>query len=117
MEPAEDQQTVRPSGAVMVTMVLLKVAWIQARPCGTTRRSRFFLNSFLRFEGFPAAGVAAPSCGSLANACPLSNLAYLRAMTFFLAATAPFHGPYRVHAFVSVRCPRAARWRRWRSPL
>src|ERR1700694_5576993 len=87
IEPAEDQQTARPSGAVMVTMVLLKVAWMQARPCGTTRRSRFFLNSFLRFAaGFPAAGVAAPpSCASLANSYLLSKLGYLRAMTFFLA--------------------------------
>src|SRR5262252_1655701 len=68
MEPAEDQQTARPSGAVMVTMVLLNVAWMQAKPCGTTRRSRFFLNSFLRLAGFPAAGAAAPSCGSLATA-------------------------------------------------
>src|SRR5579859_4756487 len=37
-------------------------------PCGTTRRSRFFLNSFLRFvaaAGFPGAAVAsgtAPFC-------------------------------------------------------
>src|SRR5690242_11077189 len=70
MDPAEDQQTARPSGAVMVTIVLLNVAWIQASPCGTTRRSRFFLNSFLRFAGFPAAAAAAPSCGSLAIASP-----------------------------------------------
>src|SRR5947209_791447 len=84
MEPAEDQQTVRPSGAVMVTMVLLKVAWIQARPCGTTRRSRFFLNSFLRFAGFPVAGVTAPSCGSLATAFSLSKLGYLLASHDFL---------------------------------
>src|ERR1700730_3810248 len=118
IEPAEDQQTARPSGAVMVTIVLLKVAWIQARPCGTTRRSRFFLNSFLRRAAFPAAAVAAPSCccASLANACPLSRLGYLRAMTFFLAATAPLRGPFRVRALVCVRWPRTGRLRRWRSP-
>src|SRR5580700_3742532 len=112
MEPAEDQQTARPSGAVMVTIVLLNVAWIQARPCGTTRRSRFFLNSFLRREGFPAAGAAAPSCGSLAIASPYSKPAYLRAMTFFLAATAPLRGPFRVRALVCVRWPRTGRLRR-----
>ena len=60
MEPADDQQTARPSGAVMVTMVLLNVAWMQAMPCGTLRRSRFFLNSFLRLAGF-AAGAAVAS--------------------------------------------------------
>src|ERR1700683_1812095 len=42
-------------------------------PCGTTRFSRFFLNSFLRLVGFApgaAAPVAAPSCvfGSFATA-------------------------------------------------
>src|SRR5579863_1161382 len=118
MEPADDQHTARPSGAVMVTIVLLKVAWMQARPCGTTRRSRFFLNSFLRLEGFPAAAAPAPSCGfgSLANAFPLATLSYLRAMTFFLAATAPLRGPFRVRALVCVRWPRTGRLRRWRNP-
>src|SRR5579872_3214036 len=118
IEPAEDQQMARPSGAVMVTMVLLKVAWTQARPCGTTRRSRFFLNSFLRREGFPAAApdAAAPSCGSLAKAFPLSRLTYLRAITFFLAATAPLRGPFRVRALVCVRWPWTGRLRRWRNP-
>src|ERR1700722_8236208 len=41
---------------------------------------------------------------------------YLRAMVFFLAATAPLRGPLRVRAFVCVRWPRTGRFRRWRSP-
>src|SRR5436305_442565 len=42
----------------MVIIVLLNVAWICATPCGTTRFSRFFLNSFLRFDTFSGAFVA-----------------------------------------------------------
>src|SRR3990172_5291321 len=40
---------------------------MQAKPCGTARRSRFFLNSFLRLTGFAGPGVAVVSCGSLAT--------------------------------------------------
>src|ERR1700722_11615672 len=77
MDPADDQQIDRPSGVVMVTMVLLNVAWMQASPCGTTFRSRFFLNSFLRLAVFAGAAPAAASCvfGSLANG--LSSLTKL----------------------------------------
>src|SRR6266849_8686490 len=59
--PAEDQHITRPSVSVMVICVLLKVAAMCTWPCGTTRRSRFFLNSFLRFvaaAGFPGAPVS-----------------------------------------------------------
>src|SRR5579884_569042 len=61
MAPAEDQHNVRPSGSVMVICVLLNEAAMCATPCGTTRRSRFFLNSFLRlaaagFAGAPVSG-------------------------------------------------------------
>jgi hypothetical protein len=116
MEPAEDQHTARPSGAVMVTIVLLNVAWMQAKPCGTVLRSRFFLNSFLRFVGLPVAGAAVPSCGSLATRSSLCHSSYLRAMTFFFAATAPLRGPFRVRALVCVRWPRTGKLRRWRKP-
>ena len=60
-EPAEAQLTARPSGSVSVTIVLLNVAWMHTTPCGTTRFSRFFRNSFLRLDGFAAAGAAAAS--------------------------------------------------------
>src|SRR5579872_2500515 len=109
-------------------MVLLKVAWMHTTPCGTTRFSRFLRNSFLRFDGFaPAAGAAAASFGSFATLVPLLlvrralirpgaefRCVYLRAITFFLAATAPFRGPLRVRALVCVRWPRTGRFRRWR---
>src|SRR6266446_10187734 len=73
MAPAEDQHITRPSVSVMVICVLLKVAAICTYPCGTTRRSRFFLNSFLRFvaaAGFPGApvsGVVPAAFGSFAT--------------------------------------------------
>src|ERR1700732_685047 len=52
----------------MVMIVLLNVAWMCATPCGTTRFSRFFLNSFLRFDVFAGACVAASCCcGSFAK--------------------------------------------------
>src|SRR5215813_8383261 len=64
--PAEDQHSVRPSGSVMVICVLLNDAATCTTPCGTTRRSRFFLNSFLRLAAAPVAaagfaGAAVPS--------------------------------------------------------
>src|SRR5437016_7761835 len=46
--PAEDQHTTRPSVSVMEICVLLNDAATYTTPCGITRRSRFFLNSFLR---------------------------------------------------------------------
>src|ERR1700730_5188890 len=56
----------------MVMIVLLNVAWRCATPCGTTRFSRFFLNSFLRFDvAFPGACVVASCCcGSFAKSVP-----------------------------------------------
>src|SRR5438874_5021661 len=59
--PAEDQHTTRPSVSVMEICVLLNDAATYTTPCGITRRSRFFLNSFLRFAaaaGFPGATAA-----------------------------------------------------------
>src|SRR5713226_4344340 len=68
--PADDQHITRPSVSVMVICVLLNDAAICTYPCGTTRRSRFFLNSFLRFvaaagfAGAPVSGVAPAAFGS-----------------------------------------------------
>src|SRR5207245_10923389 len=68
---------VRPSGSVMVICVLLNDAAMYTTPCGTTRRSRFFLNSFLRFAaaagfaGAPASGAAA--FGSFATCYSVSD--------------------------------------------
>src|SRR2546421_5095755 len=59
--PAEDQHTTRPSVSVMEICVLLNDAATYTTPCGMMRRSRFFLNSFLRFAaavGFPGATAA-----------------------------------------------------------
>src|SRR2546430_494261 len=70
--PAEDQHTTRPSVSVMEIWVLLNDAATYTTPCGMTRRSRFFLNSFLRFAtaaGFPGAIVASGAffCWSFAT--------------------------------------------------
>src|SRR5579859_6805894 len=104
-------------------IVLLNVAWMHTRPCGTIRFSRFLRNSFLRFDVFAGAppGAAAASFGSFATLVPLfveakSLQLYLRAAVFFFAATAPLRGPLRVRALVWVRCPRTGRFRRWRKP-
>src|SRR5882724_9033380 len=72
--PAEDQHSVRPSESVMVICVLLNDAAMCATPCGTTRFSRFFLNSFLRFAAAPpAAGFAGPCVASCAAFCSLAT--------------------------------------------
>src|SRR5215470_19514774 len=78
--PAEDQHRVRPSVSVMVICVLLNDAATCTTPCGTTRFSRFFLNSFLRFAAAPVAagfaGADVPSsavfCCSFATCCSVS---------------------------------------------
>src|SRR5437588_215927 len=56
MAPAEDQHTTRPSVSVMEICVLLNDAATYTTPCGMMRRSRFFLNSFLRFAARAPAG-------------------------------------------------------------
>src|SRR3989442_6111839 len=77
--PAEDQQTTRPSVSVMEICVLLNDAATYTTPCGMMRRSRFFLNSFLRFAaavGFPgvtAASGAAFFCCSFATIHSISS--------------------------------------------
>src|SRR5579884_4115365 len=54
--PALDQAITLPSGSVIVTRVLLNVAWMYTTPTGTWRRS-FFLYDFFLPAGF-AAGFA-----------------------------------------------------------
>src|SRR5215470_2951639 len=73
--PAEDQHKVRPSESVMVIWVLLNDAAMCATPCGTTRFSRFFLNSFFRFAAAapPAAGFAGACVASCAPFCSLAT--------------------------------------------
>src|SRR2546422_8375174 len=60
--PALAQVTTLPSMSVIVTMVLLKLAWTCATPLTPTRLSRFlaFLTSGTRFlhRGLPAAPLA-----------------------------------------------------------
>jgi len=56
-EPELFHETVLPCWSVMVTMVLLKVAWMKTRPNGTFLRSRFL--NFLFLPTFGAAAVFA----------------------------------------------------------
>src|SRR5579864_2780525 len=124
MAPEDDQERAWPAGSVIIIIVLLNVAEMHTTPCGTTRFSRFFLNSFLRLADLVAAA-AAPvcSCGSFATFHPVRFpgespgrlLIYFRVAIFF-AATAPLRGPLRVRALVCVRCPRTGKLRRWRIP-
>src|SRR4029079_4093543 len=94
--PADDQPTTLPSGSVRVTMVLLKVAWIWATPCGTTR----FSLRFGAFFPFPAAASG--------FAMYFPGLPYFF-VAFFLPATAEPRGPLRVRELVCVRWPRTGR--------
>src|SRR5271167_2586480 len=72
MAPAEDQQSVRPSGSVMLICVLLNEAATYTMPCGTTRRSFFFLNSFFRLPA-AAPGFAGTAAASGAAFCSLAT--------------------------------------------
>src|SRR5580704_1447460 len=91
----------------MVTMVLLKVAWICTTPVWTTRFS-FFLKLFF----LPAlAGAFA-----FADAFAAVFAIYVLPVAFFLLATVPRRGPLRVRALVCVRWPRTGNPRRCRRP-
>src|ERR1019366_8863705 len=98
------------SWPVVVTMVLLKVAWICTRPEWTTRFS-FFLKLFF----LPALAAGLPAVlPVLAGAFAIRS--YVLPVAFFLFATVPRRGPLRVRALVCVRCPRTGRLRRCRNP-
>src|SRR5205823_3320264 len=55
-------------------------------------------------------------CCSAACCCCRFRHGYVLAAAFFLFATVPLRGPFRVRALVCVRCPRTGRLRRWRYP-
>src|SRR5262245_45628050 len=84
--PPDDDATVLPATSVIVTMVLLNVAWIWATPVWMFLRTRFLA----RFALAAAAVVAAMSSRYLVG--------------FFLLATVR-RGPFRVRALLRVRCP------------
>src|ERR1700690_2423485 len=83
-EPDDFQLSVLPIWSVMVTMVLLKLAWMKTRPNGT----------FVRLELL----VLASGLGAVCLVLCLRH--YLTA--FFLPATVPLRGPLRVRALVWV---------------
>src|SRR5580704_18277574 len=85
-EPELFQDSVLPVWSVMVTIVLLKLAWMNTRPNGTFFRSRFL--NFLFLPALPAP--AALFC----------VFAMIYFVAFFLPATVPLRGPLRVRALV-----------------
>src|SRR5207248_5795804 len=102
--PALDHDTTLPIRSVSVTIVLLNVAWMCAIPVRTSRRSRF-LPPFFRGVGFVSSampyapaflGAGAAAAGAAAGAAAAAG--------FFLTIT-PRVLPFRVRAFVCVRCP------------
>ena len=99
-EPALDQEIVLPSGSAIVTMVLLKVAWMCTTP--DVDDALFLLLEALLLRL------------SFAGAFAIRH--YVFAVAFFLFATVPRRGPLRVRALVWVRWPRTGRPRRCRSP-
>src|SRR5262249_22602010 len=115
MAPAEDQHMVRPSVSVMVICVLLNDAATYTTPCGTTRRSRFFLNSFFRFAaagfaGAPASGVPAAAFGSFATIHSVS----FQAKILNLAKPGRSSAAPLQRNFASPSCRRSSSWLRRR---
>src|SRR6266478_6918686 len=106
MAPAEDQHITRPSVSVMVICVLLNDAAMCTYPCGTTRRSRFFLNSFLRlvaaagFAGAPVSGAVPAAFGSFATVDSVS--------VFLFRAFALYSNPVRTGRKFSPSCRRSS---------
>lgn len=89
--PQEVAAMVLPATSVIVTTVLLKVAWMWATPVWM-----FFLIRFLTRFAF-------------------AMIRYFFATDFFFPATV-FLGPFRVRAFVWVLCPCTGSPRRCRRP-
>src|SRR5690348_9693833 len=116
--PDDAHATALPCMSVIVTIVLLKVAFTWAMPSASTTRLLFLL--------VPVFAVAMPSDSEKLR-CRLSRsargrpaLGQARAgirylVTFFLPAIAR-RGPFFVRAFVWVRWPRTGKPRRWRMP-
>ncbi len=108
MRPAEDQARTLPCWSVIETIVLLKDACTVASACGM-----FFL-SFLGPFFLPFAAGLAVAEASVGVAIVFLFPYFF--VAFFLPATAPLRGPFRVRAFVCVRWPRTGRFRRCRTP-
>src|SRR5205823_11946993 len=79
-----------PAGSQMVTIVLLKDAWMCTTPCGTCLRS-LRLNVF--FLPFFSGAAAVPPAAAVGFA-----MVYVFAVDFFFCATVPRRGPLRVRA-------------------
>src|SRR5690348_8398875 len=125
-----------PAWSEIVTIVLLKDAWMCTTPNETCLRSFFLKVFFLPFFSGAAAPPAAaaglamkispwlltvgswqrPSHYRLCQRATANSCFYVFAAAFFLFATVPLRGPLRVRALVCVRCPRTGRLRRWRFP-
>src|SRR3954451_15511659 len=99
MRPALDQASTVPIGSEIATIVLLKVAAMAAMPCGMFFRSLRFVPA-RRAPAFGALAVAIFLCSSYlvrGSQLPAGNYFLV---AFFLPATAPLRGPFRVRAFV-----------------
>src|SRR5665811_988660 len=92
--PADPQLITLPVWSVIVTIVLLKVAWMWTCPWGTLFRSR------RRCLGARFRSAIRPA----------------RPSYFLRRAPTVFLGPRRWRALVFVRWPRTGRFRRWRRP-
>ena len=109
---------VSPLVSVIVTVVLLNVAWMKAMPTVTLRRIFLFfvfatatqlLYKFAQFRS------RQPKPALSRRRTPPCNVNYRRSFTPFLPATV-FFGPFRVRALVRVRWPRTGSPKRCRIP-
>lgn len=106
--PADAQEMTFPPGSVMVTMVLLNVAFTCTIPAGTFLATRFLVLPGLFF----VVGFVAVVCLAKVK----FSLSYFFATAAFLPATV-FFLPLRVLELVRVRWPLTGSPMRWRVPL
>src|SRR5688572_23702322 len=102
--PEVAHESALPWRSVMVTMVLLKEAWMWAMPSDT------FFFTFFR------ARAEAVCCNSCLDGVFLLAIGYAALPAGTLSLIAALRGPLRVLALVRVRCPRTGRPLRWRWP-
>ncbi len=102
---------------MIVTIVLLKVAWICAIPSGTFFRSRlrernlYLLYVLVSTRWFPIDKRKSTSGRHVVYQPPLRAASFAFLPTEIVRAL-----PFLVRALVFVRCPRTGNCRRWRNP-
>src|SRR5579864_2310391 len=106
----------QPMRYVLALLLLERLLFAFFLRCGCcAARCCWFCHRTSGFEGFKVSKISRFLFATL-KPCHFETYSYVFAVAFFFCATVPLRGPFRVRAFVCVRCPRTGRLRRCRNP-